>query len=190
MDLFHWLIVLQKTRQCWLCKNLSSLLELLSLGKNAVYAKCSVGLYWVYLTRDPDLLSLCNTHKPELWNPLKRNPMASRFYALVFMLYQASSGSYCSAEQSEFLESLLALLKCGALRDQLRSGVWMSALLLQFGVSGGVRWRGTPTSGWSYENWFHYCSWYLHHSCFSAVFVSFHQIMRIHHNYFWLEYCH
>lgn len=99
-------------------------------GQNAVYAECSVGLDWVYLTRELDLLSLCNTHQTSTVEPsetasnwaLLCHYNASRFYALVFMPYQASSGSHCAAEHTVFLESLLALLKRGALRDQLRLG--------------------------------------------------------------------
>lgn len=111
-----------------------------------------------------------NQYCETLWNCIQRALLCqhntSRFYALVLMPYQASSGSHCSAEHSVFLESLFALLKCGALREKLRIGAvyeWVHSSNLE---CRGVQWKDTSRSGWSCENWFHDCSVYLHDPCF------------------------
>lgn len=38
-------------------------------GQSVVYAECSAGLDWVYLSREPDLLSLRNTHQTSTVEP-------------------------------------------------------------------------------------------------------------------------
>jgi len=107
---------------------------------------------------------------------------ASRFNALVFMPHQEWSGSYHAAEHSVFLESLLALLQCGALRESVVSAVvseWISPPPV-WSVR-GVHCRDTPRLGQSYKNLFRDCSQYLHHPCFFAIgkmLVSFRQTME------------